>query len=206
MLMSKKTWFNLAFFTVLVVVFYFLMTSLIPGFGHKDLPTLSYVQPFSFTNQEGKIVTDKDMAGKVCVVEYFFTTCKGICPKMNANMRQVYQEFKDQPDFRILSHTVDPETDSVPRMKAYAASLGADARNWWFLTGRKDSLYAAARNSYLLDDPKNNTAAIDEQFIHTQFFALVDREGNVRKIYDGLKKDELEELKSDIRRLLKPKS
>jgi len=204
--MSKKTWFNLAFFTVLVVVFYFIMTSVIPGFGRKDLPTLSYVQPFSFTNQEGKIVTDKDMAGKVCVVEYFFTTCKGICPKMNANMRQVYQEFKNEPDFRILSHTVDPETDSVPRMKAYADSLGADAHNWWFLTGRKDSLYAAARNSYLLDDPKNNTSAIDEQFIHTQFFALVDRQGNVRKIYDGLKKEELEELKLDISRLLKRKT
>ena len=201
--MSKKTWFYVGFFTVLVVVFYFVMTKLLPGFGKVDLPVLSYVQPFSFTNQNGKVVTEKDMEGKVAVVEYFFTTCKGICPKMNNNMRQVYQQFKEEPDFRILSHTVDPDTDSVPRMKWYADSLGADAGNWWFLTGRKDSLYTAARNSYLLDDPKNNTGSMDEQFIHTQFFALVDRQGQVRKIYDGLRKEELDDLKTDISQLLK---
>jgi protein SCO1 len=94
----------------------------------------------------------------------------------------------------------------VPRMKRYADSLGADPKQWWFLTGSKDSLYASARNSYLLDDPKNNAGAIEEQFIHTQFFALVDREGKVRKIYDGLKKEELQELKNDISRLLKEKT
>lgn len=201
--MSKKSLFYLGFFVVLVVVFYFAMTKLLPGFGKVELPVLSYVQPFSFTNQEGRQVTEKDMEGKVAVVEYFFTTCKGICPKMNANMQQVYQQFSKEPDFRILSHTVDPGTDSVPRMKRYADSLGADVSHWWFLTGSKDSLYAAARNSYLLDDPKNNAGAIDEQFIHTQFFALVDREGKVRKIYDGLKKEDVEQLKADISTLLK---
>ncbi|HYE55377.1 MAG TPA: SCO family protein, partial [Chitinophagaceae bacterium] len=137
--------------------------------------------------------------------EYFFTTCKGICPKMNRNMQDVYQQFRNEPDFRILSHTVDPDTDSVARMKRYADSLGADPKAWWFLTGRKDSLYAAARNSYLLDDPKNNNTKIEEQFLHTQFFALVDREGRVRKIYDGLKKDEVDQLKTDIEKLLKQK-
>ena len=194
------------FFLLLVVGFYFAMTKLVPGFGKVELPVISYVQPFSFTNQEGQRVTEKDMEGKVAVVEYFFTTCKGICPKMNANMQQVYKQFRNEPDFRILSHTSDPGTDSVPRMKRYADSLGADAKLWWFLTGRKDSLYAAARNSYLLDDPKNNTGNVEEEFIHTQFFALVDRQGKVRKIYDGLKKEELEELKSDISRLLKERT
>ncbi|HEX6181371.1 MAG TPA: SCO family protein [Chitinophagaceae bacterium] len=201
--MSKKSLFYTVFFAALVVGFYFAMTRLIPGFGKKELPVLSYVQPFAFTNQAGKVITEKDMQGKVAVVEYFFTTCKGICPKMNANMQQVYQQYKSEPNFRILSHTVDPDTDSVPQMKRYADSLGANAEDWWFLTGRKDSLYAAARNSYLLDDPKNNTGGIDEQFIHTQFFALIDKQGKVRKIYDGLKKDELDELKQDIGILLK---
>ena len=201
--MSKKSLFYIAFFAALVVGFYFAMTRMIPGFGKKELPVLSYVQPFAFTNQAGKVITDQDMKGKVAVVEYFFTTCKGICPKMNANMQQVYQQYKSEPDFRILSHTVDPDTDSVPQMKRYADSLGANPDDWWFLTGRKDSLYAAARNSYLLDDPKNNTGGIDEQFIHTQFFALVDKEGKIRKIYDGLKKGELDQLKEDIGRLLK---
>lgn len=204
--MSKKSLIYIGFFLVLVVGFYFIMTKALPGFGKVELPTLSYVQPFSFVNQEGKVVTEKDMEGKVSVVEYFFTTCKGICPKMNANMQQVYRQFSNEPDFRILSHTVDPDTDSVPRMKRYADSLGADPKQWWFLTGSKDSLYASARNSYLLDDPKNNAGAIEEQFIHTQFFALVDRQGKVRKIYDGLKKEELQELKNDISRLLKEKT
>jgi protein SCO1 len=204
--MSKKTVFLVGFFVVLVVGFYLAMTKLIPGFGKVELPVLSYVQPFSFTDQTGRTITEKDMTGKVAVVEYFFTTCKGICPKMNRNMQEVYQAYKNEPDFRILSHTVDPDTDSVTRMKRYADSLGADPSAWWFLTGRKDSLYAAARVSYLLDDPKNNSGKIEEQFMHTQFFALVDREGRVRKIYDGLKKDEVDELKSDIGRLLKEKT
>lgn len=204
--MSKKSLIYIGFFLLLVLGFYFAMTKMLPGFGKVELPVLSYVQPFSFINQDGKTVTQKDMEGKVAVVEYFFTTCKGICPKMNANMQQVYKQFSSEPDFIILSHTVDPATDSVPRMKRYADSLGADARLWWFLTGSKDSLYAAARNSYLLDDPKNNTGAIDEQFIHTQFFALVDRQGKIRKIYDGLKKEELDELKNDISRLLKERT
>jgi protein SCO1/2 len=139
------------------------------------------------------------------VAEYFFTTCKGICPKMNTNMKELYAAFKDEPDFLILSHTVDPETDSVARMKHYADSLHADSKTWIFLTGRKDSLYRAARVSYLLDDPKNNDEDISRQFIHTQFFALVDKQGDVRKIIDGLKKDEIAELKTDIDNLLKEK-
>lgn len=203
--MSRKLLFYIGFFAVLVVSFYLVMTKLLPTFGKVELPKLSYVKPFAFTNQNGQVITEKDMAGKVSVVEYFFTTCKGICPKMNVNMQQVYNEYKSQPDFRILSHTVDPETDSVATMKRYADSLGADARQWWFLTGRKDSLYAAARNSYLLDDPKNNAGAMDEQFIHTQFFALVDKKGNVRGIYDGLKKEEVDLLKQNIEVLLKEK-
>jgi protein SCO1/2 len=88
-------------------------------------------------------------------------------------------------------------------LKWYADSLKVDTKKWWFLTGRKDSLYTAARMSYLLDDPANNGGNIDEQFLHTQFFALVDKRGKVRKIYDGLKKDELEELTNDIPRLLR---
>ncbi len=201
--MTKKTVFYIGFFALLFFVFYFALTRFVPGYGKIELPVLSYVRPFSFRNQEGRLITEKDIAGKVVVAEYFFTTCKGICPKMNTNMKQVFAEFRNEPGFLILSHTVDPATDSVPRMKRYADSLGADPRNWWFLTGSKDSLYAIARSSYLLDDPKNNDVNINEQFIHTQFFALVDKAGRVRKIVDGLKKDEIGELKADITALLK---
>ena len=119
-------------------------------------------------------------------------------------MLQIYEQYKDDPGFVILSHTVDPETDSIGRLKFYADSLKVNTVRWWFLTGSKDSLYEAARSSYLLDDPKNNSQNIEDQFLHTQFFALVDKNGQVRrKIYDGLKKDELAELKHDIGVLLK---
>ncbi len=147
------------------------------------------------------------MLGKVTVVEYFFTTCKGICPRMNTNMRTIYEKYKDEPNFMILSHSCDPERDSVPQIKHYADSLKVDVKKWFFVTGRKDSLYFQARNSYLLDDPKNSLEKIEDQFIHTQFFALVDKEGKVRgQIYDGLKQDELDKLKDDIAKLLKEKS
>ena len=134
---------------------------------------LSYVQPFSFTNQDGQLITDRDLQGKVFVAEFFFTTCKGICPKMNRNMEVVYRKFKENPEFRILSHTVDPSTDDVARLKWYADSLKADAGSWWLVTGSKDSLYTMARKSYLLESRDNDTIPIEEQFIHTQFFSLL---------------------------------
>lgn len=200
--MNRKLRFYIVFFAALFLLFYLALTRLIPGYGEVKMPVLSSVQPFSFKNQDGKPVTNKDLEGKVYVAEYFFTTCKGICPKMNGNLKEVYEMYKGEPGFCILSHTVDPGTDSVQRMKKYADSMGVDSKSWLFLTGRKDSLYNAARVSYLLDDPKNNDINVSEQFIHTQFFAIVDKKGQVRKIYDGLKKDEINALKKDIKTLL----
>ncbi len=105
----------------------------------------------------------------------------------------------------ILSHTVDPETDSVARLKHYADSMGASVENWWFLTGSKENLYKTARESYLLDNQENSSKNIADQFIHTQFFALVDRNGQVRGIYDGLKQDEVQQLIRDTRLLINDK-
>jgi len=191
------------FFGVCCIVFWILLFAGTDNWKTK-LPTLSTVQPFSFTNQDGQPFTQQDMKGKVCVVNYFFTTCQGICPKMNHNMDDIYNTFKDEKDFMILSHTCMPEVDSVAQLKHYSDSIGVDDRKWVFLTGRKDSLYYQARNSYLVDDNKNPVQSIDDQFIHTQFFALVDKDGNVRgEIFDGLQKKDLEKLKEDIRILLK---
>ena len=204
-MISKKAKIYIGFFTVLTVLFLFFVFAGTDNWKTK-LPVLSDVKPFAFTTQDGKIFTEKDMAGKVCVVNFFFTTCKGICPRMNSNMRSIYDEFKNEKDFLILSHTCDPERDSVVKMKRYADSMQVDTHVWVFLTGRKDSLYYAARNSYLLDDPKNALKNIDDQFLHTQFFALVDKNGNiVSQIFDGLKKDDLEALRSDIKKLLEEK-
>ncbi len=204
--MSKKASLYIGFFVLLILAFWFFLFNGTDAWKTK-LPVLSFVKPFSFQNQNNIAFTNKEMIGKVVVVEYFFTTCKGICPKMNSNMRTIYDTYKDEPNFLIVSHTCDPERDSVPRMKHYADSLKVDNRKWIFLTGKKDSLYFQARNSYLLDDPKNSLDKIEDQFIHTQFFALVDKDGQVRgQIYDGLKQDDLDRLKEDIALLLKEKS
>lgn len=200
--MSKKTWFYLGFFVILLAIFYAVMISL-TGLGKVSLPMLNTVHPFHFTRQDGQEISESHVSGKVYVAEYFFTTCKGICPRMNNNVKKIYEEWKGQKGFLILSHTVDPETDSVPRLRHYADSLGADPAVWWFLTGSKEDLYKSARESYLLDDPQNSSKNIKEQFLHTQFLALVDDHGQVRGIYDGLKQEELDQLRKDIRILMK---
>ncbi len=170
---------------------------------------LTYVKEFSFIDQNGKAFTEREVEGKVYVAEYFFTTCKGICPKMNANMKEVYNKFKDESEFAIVSHTCMPETDSVPLLKNYEKKMIGTVNhrqktgNWFFLTGNKDSLYRIARESYLLDNEKNNNQNIADQFIHTQFFAVVDKQRRVRGIYDGLKQEEVEKLINDIKGLLK---
>ena len=200
--MSRKAAIYIIFFSILVLAFYFVLMKLIPGFGKSNLAPISYVQPFSFTNQDGQIFTDKNVEGKVYVVNYFFTTCKNICPVMNNEMKTVYEHFKNTNGFLILSHTSDPETDSAARLKKYADSMGVSTSKWIFLTGRKDSLYRQARLSYRIDDPKNNVKSIDDDFLHTQFFALVNKEGKVVKIYDGLRKSEIKSLIKDAEKLL----
>ena len=122
---------------------------------------------------------------------------------MNNALAKVAEQFKEEEDFIILSHTVDPDTDSVGRLKYFADSLKLEANKWVLLTGTKAALYEAARKSYLLDDQHDESAAIAEQFIHTQLFALVDRSGRVRGIYDGLDKKELAKLEKDIALVLK---
>src|SRR3984893_18003236 len=122
--MKRKQVFYIAFFASLIAVFFIVITKTIPGFAKSRLPSISYVRPFAFINQDGKMVTDQDVSGKVYVAEYFFTTCKGICPRLNNNMKQVYEKFKNEPGFLILSHTCDPEIDSAAKLKHYADSLG----------------------------------------------------------------------------------
>ena len=190
--------FYTGFFVVLILVFFLTVK---PWIKRKD--TISVVQPFSFINQDGKTVTDKDVEGKVYVAEYFFTTCPGICPTLNTNMKKVYEKFKDEKDFLILSHTSDPERDSAQQLKKYADSMGVNTSKWIFLTGRKDSLYTTARISYTLDDPANNLKSIEDAFLHTQYWALVNKKGEVKKVYDGLKEREINAMIKEIEKTLK---
>ena len=168
--------------------------------GHK-------VEQFSFVNQEGQTVTNKDLEGKVYVVEYFFTTCKGICPKMNENMAKVYNAYRGNKDFMILSHSVDPNHDTVAAMKAYSLRFDADPKQWMFLTGDKKKLYEAARYSYLIS-AQDDTAgvSVDQDFIHDNHFVLVDRHGRLRgQFYDGLKQNQVDTLIGDVKILLDEK-
>jgi protein SCO1/2 len=196
--MSKKAMINTGFFLVLVLAFFFSIRKYIV---RKD--TISVVQPFAFVNQDGQRFTDKDVEGKVYVAEYFFTTCPGICPTMNNNMRKVYDRFKEEEKFLILSHTCDPDRDSVQQLKYYADSMAVDTKKWVFLTGRKDSLYTTARVSYTIDDPANNLRNPEDDFLHTQFWALVNEKGEVKRIYDGLKPSEINNMISEIEGMLK---
>ena len=181
------------------------MSQLIPGFGKSRLPPIGRVLPFAFTNQDGNKITEHDVAGKVFVAEYFFTTCKSWCPIMHANMRIVYDRFKNEKNFLILSHTSDPATDSAATLKRYADSMNVDTDKWIFLTGTKDSLYRQARHSYKIDDPNNNPLDNEVDFLHSQFFSLVDKKGNVRNIYEGNERKDVERMINEIEVLLKEK-
>lgn len=165
--------------------------------GHK-------VDTFSFTSQEGKLVTQNNFEGKIYVVEYFFTTCKGICPKLNESMSRVYNAFRGQNDIAFLSHTVNPETDSVNQLKTYSLKFDADPAQWIFVTGNKHRLYEMAINSYLVaavDDTTKKEVLPD--FIHTKYFVLVDKEKHIRGIYDGTDDGAVNQLIGDMKILRK---
>jgi protein SCO1/2 len=205
----KKKILTYSIFAVLLLTGFYISLSFTKGFFDVKLPVMSYVQDFSFTDQNGQTVTGKTVDGDIYVTNYFFTTCKGICPKMNFNLKGVYDKFKEHKYFAVLSHSSMPETDSVPLLKAYEEKMlpndHSNPAKWYFVTGDKDSLYKMARQSYLLDNPNNSSVNIDEAFIHTQFIALVDKQKRVRGIYDGLKPTELARLETDIQKLFAEK-
>jgi len=194
-----------AFFILLISGFWFFLFRGTDNWKSK-LPVLSYVKSFSFINQSGDTVTQNTTSGRVYIANYFFVTCHGICPHMNGNVKKLYQDFKENKELLFLSHTCQPEDDSIPVLAKYADSIGADGIRWQFLTGNKLELYNMARESYHIDDPKNNVGTIEDQFLHSQFLALVDRSGQVRGIYDGLKEKEMKQLETDISDLLKESS
>ena len=154
---------------------------------------------FSFTNQNGELISEKTVADKVTVVEYFFTSCPSICPVMNENLKDVFEKFRSDTSFVILSHTVDPERDSITVLNKYAKRYGATAPGWEFLTGNKDSLYKTASRDYLLSATDGGSA----NFIHTQYVALLDKKRRIRGFYDGTNKETISKLESDIKQLLK---
>jgi protein SCO1/2 len=154
------------------------------------------IADFSFTNQNGKTVTQKDYEGKVYVADFFFTTCGSICPKMTTNLVDVQKAIKNNPKVKLLSLSVFPETDTVPALKAYAKKYGVIDAKWNLVTGDKKEIYTMARKSYLAVKMGKPEELYD--MVHTENFVLVDQKKRVRGFYDGTKKEEIQRLIEDI--------
>jgi protein SCO1/2 len=158
------------------------------------------IADFSFTNQNGKTITQKDYEGKIYVADFFFTTCPTICPIMQDNMVEIQNAFKTNPKVMLLSHTVMPQIDSVPVLKKYALEKGVIDTKWNLVTGDKKDIFYIARKSYLA--VKTDTAGELYDMVHTENFILVDEQRRVRGFYDGTKKEDIKRLIEDINFLL----
>jgi len=157
---------------------------------------------FSFSNQEGKEISNLTTDGKVYVADFFFTTCPTICPIMKTQMLRVFEKFKEEPDFLILSHTLDPEHDTAELLKDYAYKIGVeDDQTWQFLTGDQEKIFEIGQTSYLTTamTDKNEPGGI----LHSGAFVLVDQKGRIRDVYDGTKEDQVDRLMRDIPKLLR---
>lgn len=162
----------------------------------QEVRAKHFVADFSFVNQNGQIVTNKDYDGKVYVADFFFTTCQSICPKMTKNMAMVQQAVASNPNVKLLSHTVFPEIDSIPVLKKYAIEHGVDDNKWNLVTGNKKKIYEMARKSYLVVKLGKPEELYD--MVHTENFVLVDQKRRVRGFYDGTNPDEMKRLLADI--------
>lgn len=154
------------------------------------------IADFSFINQNGKTITQKDYEGKIYVADFFFTTCGSICPIMTTNMVDVQKAILHNPKILLLSHTVFPEIDSVPVLKKYAVEKGVIDGKWNLVTGDKKEIYKLARKSYLAVKQGKPSELYD--MVHTENFVLVDTKRRVRGFYDGTKKEEIQRLIEDI--------
>lgn len=182
--------------------------------NHKNpetgLITIGPAPKFELTDQNDKTISNKDYEGKVYVLEFFFTTCPTICPKMNANMIDIQNEFFGNPNFGIVSISINPENDTPKVLKEHAESLGVKSSNWHFLTGDKKYIYDIANKGFNLYAGENSK--INGGFEHSGFFALIDKKGNIRcredkfgnptLYYDGLEKPGIKAITEDIKKLL----
>ncbi len=173
----------------------------LPIYGPKTLTeagdTIYHtIPPFSFQNQLGEIVTKQKYRGKIYVADYFFTKCPTICPQMSTHMLELQKHFYDRKDFALLSHTCDPENDSIQALKAYAKKVHAREEVWDFVTGKKEALYDQAFNGYFINALPDEIAP--GGFLHSQFLILVDKKGRIRGYFDGTSTSEVNDLMDAI--------
>lgn len=157
------------------------------------------IADFALLNQNGDTITQKDYENKIYIADFFFTTCPTICPIMTDNMLKLQEILKTQDNVLLLSHTVTPEIDSVPVLKAYAEKKGVNDAKWNMVTGEKQQIYDLARKSYLV--AKYEPFDGDYDMIHTENFVLVDTRRRIRGFYDGTNWDEMEDLLKDLEML-----
>ncbi len=159
------------------------------------------VPPFKFLNQDSVWVSEKDMAGKIYIADFFFTTCPTICPKMKTQLVRLYERYADNDQIRILSHSIDPEFDRPHVLKQYANRLQVKAPRWNMVTGDKQAIYTLGEKSYMVtaQEDKNEVGG----FVHSGAFILVDKQRHIRGIYDGTKEEEVNHLIEDLEILLK---
>lgn len=171
--------------------------SALPVYGVQGADQKDHtIKAFQLTDQFNNPVSQKDFENKIYVADFIFTTCEGICPKMSDQMERVYENFKGEQDVMFLSHTVKPEEDSIPVLKAYADMHHVTNDQWRFVRGDKKVIYDLARSAYLVADSIG--AGGKDDFVHTQFFVLIDTKKRIRGFYDGTDSVEVNKLIGDI--------
>lgn len=163
---------------------------------NNDLPISGSVPDFEFTDSNGKIITLKDMKGKVWVADFIFTTCTMACPIMTGNMNIIHKTFKNDNNVRIVSISVYPEYDTSDILKEYASRYNANTNRWHFLTGPEESVKKIIKTGFKIGD-------YEDIIFHSEKFALVDISGNIRGYYSGMKTEDMSQLKKDINKLLR---
>ena len=162
----------------------------------KELPEIGNIPQFEFTNSDGNTVTLDNLKGKVWVADFIFTTCTMACPMMTGNMNIVHKKFKKNDNVRLVSISVYPEYDTPEVLKNYASQYDADTEKWLFLTGKEDAVKDIIRDGFKIGD-------YEDIIFHSEKFALVDKKGIIRAYYNGMKSEDMKQLKKDIDVLLK---
>lgn len=159
------------------------------------------IPPYTLLAHDSSTFTNERVAGKIHVVNFFFTSCPSICPAMIEQMKRLQGMTSDIEEIVFLSHTVDPKRDTIPKLQAYIAERNLDTHNWFFLYGDKEYVYDLGMNGYILNAMEDEKA--EGGFLHSEHFVLVDREGHIRGLYVGTETAQVDQLEKDIRKLLK---
>ena len=159
--------------------------------------TFHQIRTFTLKNQDNQVFTEKDIEGKICVADFFFTSCPGICPKMTNSMGDLQKEFMNDDDILLLSHSVTPEKDNVTVLRKYAKEKKVNSKRWKLLTGEKNEIYNLGRKYYFVEEDEGVKKGNDV-FLHTENFILIDKQRHIRGIYNGLDPNSMRNLINDI--------